>query len=467
LAVHDVGRYEIREILADGKPVVALTVFRREEGFSQTSDGRILVRRGGRNHALIGPSAWEFLSRRSLRRFEHADSSVPLSDALEERLREVADVYKWPHDYDGLLERLCERGLVIGTNLTIAGALFLTNPNTSMSLTKIGIEVRRYPVEGGEYDRRVVFDGPLQDQVRSATKFIVDELGSDLIVAGVYRYDLPRLPEVVVRETLANAVAHRTYENNRTMILAELRPDRVVVTSPGLLPEPVTVRTIRQAQAARNPDIIAVLRFFSLAEDAGRGVDVIEDTMQAALLDPPTFEEAAGSVRVTLPLRGPITPRERGWIADLQRRGRIEGSDRLLLVHAARGERLTNALTRAILNVDSVAARQALQRLRDARLLKQFGERRATSYVLVESIAPPAAYRMTPREIEDLVVKRAHDAPISNEAVRELTGLTREQALGLLRHLVARGRLVVHGSRRGTRYAVPTDAPRERTSPPT
>lgn len=462
-AAHDVGRYEIREIVADGKPVVAIDVKRREEGFSQTSDGRILVRRGGRNEALIGPAAWEFLSGRTLRRFEHADSGLPLSAAQEERVAEVAQIYQWPDEDLDRVARLRERGLVVNDNLTIAGALFLTDPRASMNLTKVGIEIRRYPTEGGEYDRRVVFDGPLQDEVRFATRFIVDELGSDLVVAGIYRYDLPRLPEVVVRETLANAVAHRSYEQNRAMILVELRPDRVVVTSPGPLPEPVTVQTIRQAQAARNPDIIAVLRFFSLAEDAGRGVDVIEDTMQAALLDPPTFEEVTGFVRVTLPLHGPITSRERAWIADLERRGQIAGSDRLLLVHAARGERLTNERARTILGLDSVNARQSLQRLRDAGLLRQFGERRATRYALAEAVAPPAVYRMSPTEIEDLVVERAGRAPISNETVRELTGLTREQALALLRFLVSQGRLIASGSRRGTRYSPALDAERGRT----
>lgn len=53
------------------------------------------------------------------------------------------------------------------------------------------------------------------------------------------------------------------------------------------MPEPVTIETIREAQAARNPDTIDALRKFRLAEDAGRGVDVMEGEMEQALLDPP------------------------------------------------------------------------------------------------------------------------------------------------------------------------------------
>ncbi|MGH9042619.1 MAG: ATP-binding protein [Acidimicrobiia bacterium] len=278
----------------------------------------------------------------------------------------------------------------------------------------------------------------------------MDELGTDLVVTGLYRHELPRLPEVVLREAIANA--HRSHEIHRVATVVELHPDRVVVSSPGGLPEPVTVTNIRQAQAARNQVVIDVFHRFRLAEDAGRGVDVMEDTMQAALLDPPTFFDDKHAVRVVLSLRGPVTPRERAWVADLERRGEIVPSDRLVLVHAARGDRITNKMVREILNVGAVEAREALQRLRDNDLLTQHGSRGGASYAIAEDLAPPAAYRMSPQQLEDLVVEHARSNPLSNERVRELTGFERPQALAMLRKLVAQGRLRRTGSRRGTRY---------------
>jgi ATP-dependent DNA helicase RecG len=455
LAARDVGRYSIKEVTVAGKAIVAIEVERREEGFAQTSDGRFLVRRGGRNVPLFGADAWDFISQRALRRFERTDSKISLANAERDALIELCRVYGWNDGQADLPERLAERGLATNGNLTIAGALFLTRPSASLRLNKAIIEVRRYPHEDAEYDRREVFAGTLPDQVREATNFIVAELGSDLVVAGLYRYDLPRLPEVVVREAIANAVAHRTYENNRTAVIVDLRPDRVVVRSPGPLPPPVTVETMRQAQAARNPDIIDVLRRFSLAEDAGRGIDVIEDTMEQALLDPPRFIDNGVSVTVELPLRGPITPQERAWISELERQGRIAGMDRLLLVHAARGKELTNATARALLRTDDRGhARQALQRLRDANLLIQHGDRGGATYTLADSIAPPAAFRLSPRQLGDLVVEAAMNAELTNEIVRELTGLDRQQALTLLQQLVREGRLVQTGARRGTKYSV-------------
>lgn len=209
---------------------------------------------------------------------------------------------------------------------------------------------------------------------------------------------------------------------------------------------------MRQAQAARNQDVIDVLRRFRLAEDAGRGIDVIEDSMKEALLDPPQFEDLGHAVRVSLPLRGPITSHERAWVSDLERRGEITGADRLLLVHAARGERLTNARAREILSMDSFGAREALQRLRDARLLQQHGSRGGANYSLVEDVAPPAGFRMTPQQLDDLVLAEAQSRPISNEDVRNLTGIDRRKALQILKKLVGAGELHQEGDRRGTRY---------------
>lgn len=455
-AAHNVGRYAVRQILVEDRPVVVVTVRRREEGFAQTSDGRLLVRRGGHNVALIGQEAWDFMSARALRRFERAESDVDATRIEPGFLDEVIAAHGWKRDDPALSDRLMERGLLAANGrLTIAGALFLTDPSRSLGLGKAVIEIRRYPDDGPDYDRRVTGGGPLQKQVRWATGFVLDELGNDFVVAGLYRYELPKLPEVVLREALANAVAHRSYELDRTATVVELRPGRVVVTSPGSLPEPVTVATLRQAQAARNPTVIDVLRRFDLTEDAGRGVDVMEDTMRHELLDPPHFEEVGSSVRVELPLQGPITPRERGWIADLERRGRLRTADRLLLVYAARGERLTNARARDILGRDAVTARNALHRLRDADLLVQHGQRRAAGYVLAESIAPPAAFRMTPDQVDGLILEEARQGPLTNESVRRVTGLDRASALRLLQRLVDAGELVQVGERRWTTYRPP------------
>lgn len=97
--------------------------------------------------------------------------------------------------------------------------------------------------------------------------------------------------------------------------------------------------------------------------------------------------------------------------------------------------------------MDSFGAREALQRLRDARLLRQHGSRGGANYSLVEDVAPPAAFRMTPQQLDDLVLAEAQSRPISNEDVRNLTGIDRRKALQILKKLVDAGELHQEGCR--------------------
>lgn len=180
------------------------------------------------------------------------------------------------------------------------------------------------------------------------------------------------------------------------------------------LPEPVTVRNIRETNAARNLDVIQVLRRLGLAEDAGRGIDVVQDTMR--------FRDASAAA----------VHRSRTC-----RRGRAPGS---------------NALVRRLLQTDAHGARTVLHRLRDRALLVQHGHRGGATYTLSGSLAPPAGRRLSSGELEDLIVGLAGERAISNPDVREATGPDRVVSLAYLERLTNAGRRVRRGQRRGTRY---------------
>ena len=472
---HHVGRYHIRQIIVDQKPVVVVEVSRREDGFAQTSDGRILVRRGPRNQALIGDEVWRLASSRTLRRFEQSSAGVRRDQVDDELLQRTCVTCGWDQAAADLNDRLRERGLLgADDKLTIAGALLLTDPVQTLKASKLIVEIRWYGSAGQDYLRRMTIGGPLQEQVRTAAQTVINELGSYPVITGIHRRDLPRLPPVVVREAIANAVAHRSYERDQSAIIIDIRPQQVVVTSPGRLPEGVTVATMRHAQAARNPSVIAVLRKFGLTEDAGRGVDVMQDVMRDEMLDPPVFEEVGDFLRVTLPINGPIAPEERAWLKDLEELGTLDPAERLLLVRAARREpvmtfrirggklletgestiprRLTNAEARKVTGLGRDEARTALKRLRDHGFLIQHGQRGGAYYLLNPTLIRGAAHGMTDEEIEQLVLDAAKQRAIKNEDVRRLTGLDSNAVGSMLRRLTERGLLERRGEKRGTEY---------------
>ncbi len=55
----------------------------------------------------------------------------------------------------------------------------------------------------------------------------------------------------------------------------------------------------------------------------------------------------------------------------------------------------------------------------------------------------------------DAIVTAAGSGPLSNEQIRDLTGLDAAGARAAAQHLVADGRLVTSGQRRGVRYLLP------------
>lgn len=447
------GRYTIHELAVGTKSVVVLSVARRAEGFAQTPDGRVLVRRGTMSVALIGEELARFINERALVRFEDTDTGLGLVDADPANLDTLGEAYGWTVDRE---ERLEEVGFLSpgGRTLTVAGALHL-HSDPAVKLGKAFVEILRFPGDDSDYDKRTEIRGPVGAQVQRTVDEILSELGTELVVLGVRRYELPRIPAVVLREAVANAIAHRSYELDGTAVRVEIRPSSVRVISPGGLPEPVTVDNIRETQASRNLKVINALRRLGLAEDAGRGVDVMLDSMREELLEPPVFEDTGHSVTVTLPIRSPVTPAERAWVREIEQRGLIEPADRSLLVHAARGERLTNGRVRELLVIGADEARRALQRLRDLGFLTQHGTRGGVWYELGRSLQPPAGLRLTRDELVDLVLADARDpatAPLTNARVRALTGFDRIAALVLLDHLVDAGRVQRVGERRGTRY---------------
>jgi ATP-dependent DNA helicase RecG len=450
--VHNPGRYTIHSVSVDGREIVVISVARRRESFAQMSNGVVRLRKGTRDEPLFGAELRQLLNERTSTRYELTATDIPLASADPTLLAAFSEAFAWGEA--NLDERLRENGYAIENRLTIAGALYLTD-DPANALGKPLIELFRFRDDSLDYDLRLEIGGPLPTQLRQALRRVLDELGTEMIVLGARRYDLPRLPLEVVREAIANALAHRSYELDRTPVRIELRPASVRIVSPGGLPEPVTVENIRETSAPRNIAVITALRSFGLAEDAGRGVNVMEDTMREEMLDPPQIEDHGHQVAITLPARSAVAPVERAWIRELEERGHLEGSDRLVLVHAARGETLTNAAVRDILQTDSQTARLLLQRLRDAGFLKQHGQRGGVTYHLAERLQPPAGLRLGPDELADLLVDLAGDGPISNANVREATGLDRDEARSMLAKLTQEGRLVQSGTRRGTRYRAP------------
>jgi ATP-dependent DNA helicase RecG len=121
---------------------------------------------------------------------------------------------------------------------------------------------------------------------------------------GLFRKSVPHYDEVVVRELLANALAHRPY-TQRGDIFLNLHPDRLEVHNPGLLPIGVTPRNILHTSSKRNPHLAKVFYDLKLMEGEGSGFDRMYEVLLTS--GRPIPEVQQGDDRVVVTVRKQIT----------------------------------------------------------------------------------------------------------------------------------------------------------------
>ena len=122
--------------------------------------------------------------------------------------------------------------------------------------------------------------GRLDEQVTRSVGWL-RSLGRKESYRGLRRIDRELVPERAIREAVVNAVIHRDYALTGSQILLEVFNDRVDVTSPGTLPNHMTVEKARSGGAprSRNEMMANAMVVQQLMERRGRGWLLMRRTM--------------------------------------------------------------------------------------------------------------------------------------------------------------------------------------------
>ena len=149
--------------------------------------------------------------------------------------------------------------------------------------------------------------GRLLDQVQRAGDWF-EALGHGERYRGIFREDLRLLPAVALREALVNAGIHRDYAVTGSQIMLEVFADRVDVTSPGGLPNRMTVEQARGGGAprSRNEMMANAMVVARLMERRGRGWLLMRKYMREFNgTEPELASEEGQFTRVTFRLEAP------------------------------------------------------------------------------------------------------------------------------------------------------------------
>lgn len=156
--------------------------------------------------------------------------------------------------------------------------------------------------------------GRLDEQVTRSMGWF-RSLGRKEVYQGLRRVDIPPVPEAALREALVNAVIHRDYALTGSQVLLEVFDDRVDVTSPGALPNHITVNQARSGGAprSRNEMMANAMVVRQLMERRGRGWLLMRRQMREFNDTEPEIisDQTARFVRVTFRLAPGAAPETR------------------------------------------------------------------------------------------------------------------------------------------------------------
>ncbi len=315
----------------------------------RTTDGATYLRVGDRTLEVKGEDLRNLEYRRGVRSYE----AEPCAQAaLEDLDEEVITLFKRSQNAEALSTEqvLRSRGLMVKNNgewVPTNAAVLLFAKEVSVFYPNCRVRFVRFQGErqgvGASYNvvKDVSFDACLLKLLPQVREFIKSQLRDFTALdaeTGTFT-TVPEYPDFAWLEGIANAITHREYAMSGDYILVSMYDDRLVITSPGGLPGPVTVDNMKAMRYSRNARVARVLTECGWVRELNEGVKRIYAEMEDFFLDTPEYTDANG--RVTLILRNNVMVRQ-GRRLDQTKRlfssldwGEIDELERKILVFLA------------------------------------------------------------------------------------------------------------------------------------
>jgi len=241
-----------------------------------------------------GATLAELDQRRLSQYFESIlEQSVPKQDAEWCHLLEIVDLMTQAN----------------GMSIPTVAGMLLFGKKVKRFLPQAGIRAVAYP--GKEKDYAAIDDEvlvgpilPLREKngeslverglVEQAEDFARRNIGVKAYLDLGRRVEKRDYPLDVVREIIVNALVHHDYTIAGTDIMLAIYSDRLEITSPGRLPNTVTIEGIPRGQRyARNQTLVYIMRDYGYVEYRGMGINnkVIPGMLKHNGTEPDLIEE--------------------------------------------------------------------------------------------------------------------------------------------------------------------------------
>ncbi|MDP3333001.1 MAG: ATP-binding protein [Methylococcaceae bacterium] len=161
--------------------------------------------------------------------------------------------------------------------LTVTGVLLLTaRPTDYLSSAYVQCVAYSGTERNAEYQLDAQdCDGPVDSQIQQAFNFVKRNMKIEA-VKRPGRIDIPQFDLGAVYEAIVNAVAHRDYAMHGSRIRLHLFSDRLELSTPGGLPNSLTVDSMDANSITRNETLVNLLSRYFPADPASNRQNMIE-----------------------------------------------------------------------------------------------------------------------------------------------------------------------------------------------
>jgi len=304
----------------------------------------------------------------------------------------------------------------------------------------------------------------LMEEIEARFRARVDE---QEILVGMLRVGVPDYPTAAFREGLANALVHRDY-TRLGAVHVQWHEDRIEIASPGGFPEGVHLDNLLvTTPRPRNPLLADAFKRAGIVERTARGIDTIFEEQLRNGRPAPSYDRSSETGVVLVLPGGEANLEFVRLIVEENQSGRDLHLDELLLLNGLWQERsLTTERAARLIQKPPAEAHAVLQRVLEAGLVEARGQRQSRTWHLSAAtyrrLGQEAAYvrqrGFEPLQQEQMVLQYVEThGRITRREAAELCRIASHQARDLLKRMVLRGELQMHGVRKGAYYTRPSN----------
>ena len=168
-------------------------------------------------------------------------------------------------------------------------------------------------------------------------RFVMGQLPQNEIVEDTLRKEIKLVPEIVIRELVANALIHQDFTIRGASVMVEIYSNRVEITNPG---DPIVpVERFIDGYQSRNDRLADLMRRMGICEEKSSGIDRVVSAAEMLQLPAPDFR--TGYHRTMAIIYGPMD------FEDMDRNDRIRACYQHCVLKWVMSERMTNQTLRA------------------------------------------------------------------------------------------------------------------------